>query len=175
MLELRDSDIPASYFIRCFSRLPNLKTLHLHESEIPDQVVKEVFGPDGLLPSLSVLDLRWCGQVTGRTLVELVRSRLSPQGLVHLDFECVPIIKVTVIHCSFVKKQDITDLASLTVCQVAVVSSDDYCREYFRSKVLVQFSLQMFSKGTIGCCVNDRYRKRLQMEMIGRAGRLICQ
>ncbi|KAF7776239.1 hypothetical protein Agabi119p4_4632 [Agaricus bisporus var. burnettii] len=159
-LELRDADIPAAYFIRCFSRMGRLKTLRLHESEISDSTLTELFGPYGLCPSLSIIDLRWCGHFRGRTLVDLVRSR-QPLDTDDLRFggdlvqtTCTAITKIIAIHCSFVTKQDIVDLAHLTVCQVVVMDSDDYCRG-------------------IGCCINDRYRRRLALEGIGRTGKLI--
>lgn len=142
-LELRDADIPASYFIQCFARMNRLKTLRLHESEISDSVLMELYGPRGLCPSLSILDLRWCGHFQGQTLVNLVRSRepgtnasVSQEGMVRSV--CAPIVKVTVIHCSYVQKRDIADLASLTLCQVVIVDSDDYCREYFELLILVR-------------------------------------
>ena len=131
-LELRDADIPASYLIQCFSCLSQLKTLRLHESEISDDVLYQLYGQNGLCPLLSVLDFRWCGYFTGRTLVGLVRSRLHHPsiGISKTGTNVLPdaITKVTVIYCSFVQTQDIADLASLTLCQVAV-DLTDYCRE----------------------------------------------
>lgn len=131
-LELRDADIPASYLIQCFSHLSQLKTLRLHESEISDDVLYQLYGQNGLCPFLSVLDFRWCGYFTGRTLVGLVRSRLHHPsiGTPKTGTSVLPdaIAKVTVIYCSFVQIQDIADLASLTLCQV-VVDLTDYCCE----------------------------------------------
>lgn len=130
-LELRDADIPASYLIQCFSCLSQLKILRLHESEISDDVLYQLYGQNGLCPILSVLDFRWCGYLTGRTLVGLVRSRLHHPSTSKTGTHVLPdaIAKVTVIYCSFVQKQDIADLASLTLCQV-VVDLTDHCREY---------------------------------------------
>ncbi|KAF9452461.1 hypothetical protein P691DRAFT_721887 [Macrolepiota fuliginosa MF-IS2] len=156
-LELRDADMPAPYFIQCFARMNRLKALRLHESEISDLVLAELFGPRGLCPSLSTLDMRWCGHFRGRTLVDMIRSRVQPPATNIQDTVrsvCTSISKVTVINCSFVQKRDIADLAMLTLCQVVVVDPDDYCR-------------------AVGCCVNDRYRKRLAMEGFGRVGRLV--
>jgi hypothetical protein len=142
-VELRDADIPAIYFTRCFSQMGRLKTLRLHESEISDSTLTELFGPYGLCPSLSIIDLRWCGYFKGQTLVDLVRSRQpldtgDPRfGGDLVQSACAAISKIIVIHCSFVKKQDIVDLAHLTVCQVVVTDSDDYCRECFESFVMV--------------------------------------
>lgn len=129
-LELRDADIPASYLIQCFSSLSQLKTLRLHESEISDDVLYQLYGQNGLCPLLSILDFRWCGFLTGRTLVGLVQSRLHHPSTSKAGTNVLPdtIAKVTVIYCSFVKTQDIADLASLTLCQV-VVDLTDYCCE----------------------------------------------
>lgn len=88
-LELRDADIPTSYFIQCFCRLDRLKTLRLHESDIPDDTPTELYGPHGLCPLLSVLDFRWCGYFKGplwliwyrvgsRTRTLTPRGRISP-------------------------------------------------------------------------------------------------
>jgi len=173
-LELRDADIPASYLIQCFSRLSQLKTLRLHESEISDDVLFELYGPNGLCPLLSVLDFRWCGYFTGRALVGLVRSRLHLDARISRTNACTlpdAIAKVTVIYCSFVQAQDIADLASLTLCQV-VVDSTDYCREC-SGWVNLSPNLSTSFEGTLGCCANGRYRKRLALEGVGRTGRLI--
>jgi hypothetical protein len=142
-VELRDADIPAIYFTRCFSRMGRLKTLRLHESEISDSTLTELFGPCGLCPSLTTIDLRWCGHFKGHTLVDLVRSRQpldtgDPRfGGGPVQSACAAISRIIVIHCSFVKKQDIVDLAHLTVCQVVVIDSDDYCREFSEFSVMM--------------------------------------
>ncbi|KAF5364216.1 hypothetical protein D9756_000714 [Leucocoprinus leucothites] len=142
-LELRDADIPASYLIQCFYRLNRLRILRLHESEISDDVLMELFGPNGLCPFLSILDFRWCGHFRGRTLVDLVRSRLqhpdTDASLSDTSVMSTPIAKVTVIHCSFVRARDIADLASLTLCQVVIMDSDDYCRESPEPAILIRF------------------------------------
>ncbi|KAJ3573865.1 hypothetical protein NP233_g2148 [Leucocoprinus birnbaumii] len=140
-LELRDADIPSSYLIQCLSHLSQLKTLRLHESEISDDVLRELYGPNGLCPELSTLDFRWCGYFRGRTLVGLVQSRLqrsvkdAPTAGSKLASTCIT--KVTVIHCSFVQARDIADLASLTLCQVVIVDADDYCREFSEPVILI--------------------------------------
>lgn len=124
ILELRDIDIPLNDFSACFSKLPGLKELRLHESDISDAVMKQLSTPGGYCPLLTRLDLRWCGQVTGGALVDLVRSRTSsPTGT-------SPITIITVINCSFVKEQDVVDLARATICQVMMRDSDDYCRKF---------------------------------------------
>lgn len=136
-LELRDTDIPAPYLIQCLEHMEHLKTLRMHDSEISDHVLRELFGPYGICPSLSILDLRWCGHFRGRTLVDLVRSRTRPpihvtpfQGVSAAQPVCAPMTKVIVINCSFVQKRDIEDLALMTVCQVVVLDIDDHCRKY---------------------------------------------
>ncbi|KIK65361.1 hypothetical protein GYMLUDRAFT_38808 [Collybiopsis luxurians FD-317 M1] len=137
LFELRDVDVAKDTFVALFSCLRNLKTLKLHDSDISDSIFEYLHGPQGYCPNLAVLDLRWCGQVTGRALVQFVKSRTA----------MAPIESVTVINCSFVEEQDIVDLACHTICKL-VVNLNDHCR-------------------TVGCCENERYRKRLRLRRIG--------
>ncbi|KAK7049607.1 hypothetical protein VNI00_005638 [Paramarasmius palmivorus] len=58
LLELRDVDLSQDVFITCFSRLPNLKTLRLHESDISDVCLGVLHGTEAYCPKLSSLDLR---------------------------------------------------------------------------------------------------------------------
>ena len=127
LFELHDIDLPLSDFLACFAGLPTLRELRLHESDITEAVIERFQGPDALCPMLSRLDLRWCGQVTGQTLVQLARARL---GGAHPGERVEPVSMMTIINCSFVTEQDIMDLARLTVCRV-VSQPDDYCRQYF--------------------------------------------
>ena len=127
LFELHDIDLPQSDFLACFAGLSTLRELRLHESDITDTVIEQFQGPDALCPMLNRLDLRWCGQVTGRALVQLTRARLNG---VHPGERMVePVSIMTIINCSFVTEQDIMDLARLTVCRV-VLQSGDYCRQY---------------------------------------------
>ncbi|CAL1702124.1 unnamed protein product [Somion occarium] len=161
VLELYDIDLSPEYFASCFLSLPNLTELRLHESSISDGTLRILqAGGDGLsgclCPKLSKLDLRWCANLTGRALVELLRSRL-PGGL-HCGYPAYPmpgqysyseelvmspITEVTVINCCYVEEQDILNLAVMSLCRV-VVKETDYC-------------------ATRRCCGNARYRQRLQM------------
>lgn len=145
LFELHDIDLSPSNFAACFARLPHLKEVRLHESDISDSVIEQFSTPHGFCPLLSRLDLRWCGQVTGRALVELVHARLvNTRSKDNGDdpSTTTPISMVTVINCSFVKEEDILNLSQTAVCRI-VMQPEDYCRPS-------------------GCCQNERYRKRLQ-------------
>lgn len=122
ILELRDIDLPPDDFSRLFAACPNLKDLQLHESEIDDDLIHLLNGPTGFCPNLSRLDLRWCGQLTGKALVDLVRSRA---GLAEGS-----IAELAVLNCSFVKENDIMDLAGMTACRVVMRPHEDLCREF---------------------------------------------
>ncbi|KAF5393708.1 hypothetical protein D9757_000112 [Collybiopsis confluens] len=136
LLEFRDVDVAQDTFVDLFASLSSLKTLKLHDSEISDAFLEHLYGPQGYCPNLAILDLRWCGQVTGHALVQFVKSRMVN------DSPSPPIESITVINCPFVKEQDIVDLAFYTICKL-VINPYDQCR-------------------TAGCCENERYRKRLR-------------
>ncbi|KAF8076290.1 hypothetical protein FPV67DRAFT_1471108 [Lyophyllum atratum] len=144
LLELHDIDLSPCNFVACFARLPRLQELHLHESDISDSVIERFMAPTGFCPLLNRLDLRWCGQVTGRALVELVRARHLSTGIenYHDTLRTAPISTVTVINCSFVKEEEILELSRTIVCRI-IMQPGDYCRPF-------------------GCCQNERYRKRLK-------------
>lgn len=132
LFELFDIDFSLGDFSACFAGLPYLKELRLHDSQISDSIIQTLHGRGGLCPLLERLDLRWCGQVTGRALSELVKSRIRPSHSGNDDLSGPPLTSITgltVINCSFVKEQDIFDLAEITVCQV-VMGAADYCRKY---------------------------------------------
>ncbi|KAH8999412.1 hypothetical protein EDB92DRAFT_1813156 [Lactarius akahatsu] len=143
LLELHDVDIRRDDFVQCFSSLPLLEELRLHETEIPNDALLSLHGPNGSCPRLKRLDLRWCEQLAGRALVELVRSRIGPadSGL-RTSFD--PIERITVINCARVDESSILDLAHATVCSVVVRNLEDHCRSR-------------------GCCTNVRYRQRLRL------------
>ncbi|KAG7097064.1 hypothetical protein E1B28_004452 [Marasmius oreades] len=145
-LELRDIDLSENHFLACFSHLPTLQTLRLHESDISDEVLNAFCGPEALCAHLKILDLRWCGQITGSTLVRLARSRLmgGSSDQHHLD----PITTITLINCAFVGEQHIMDLSRIATCRIVMNDVDDCCR-------------------TTGCCNNERYRRRLYLRNIG--------
>lgn len=142
---MHDIDLSPEAFAACFAALPQLRELRLHESSIRDATVRLLCAPAGLCPRLARLDLRWCGLLSGRVLVELVRGRnvvnSSPSALPAAD----PITEVAVINCCFVGEKDVLDLATLTACRVVMRGADDYC--WARD-----------------CCVNARYRMRLRLK-----------
>jgi hypothetical protein len=139
-LELHDIDISDADFCACFALLKSLRDLRLHSSDISDGSLAGLRRHDGWCPNLRRLDLRWCGTLTGRALVDLVRSRNagsedSPRPLIE---------EITVIHCSFVREEDILELARLTSCRVVHRDGDHL-------------------EGHRGCCDNGRYRQRLRL------------
>ncbi|TCD70487.1 hypothetical protein EIP91_003248 [Steccherinum ochraceum] len=160
-LELYDVDLSPEYFASCFPALENLTELRLHESAISGATLKLLYGrghasyggetaPSALrmCPRLTKLDVRWCGHLSGKSLVELVRSRLPPPKKSGDDSTIAdatadaPITEITAINCCFVEEQDVLDLAKTTLCRV-VIRDSDYC--HLRR-----------------CCDNLRYRQRLQ-------------
>ncbi|EMD41018.1 hypothetical protein CERSUDRAFT_80667 [Gelatoporia subvermispora B] len=146
LLELHDIDLSPEAFAAVFSALPTLRELRLHESSISDGTLQLLSAPHGLCPRLTRLDLRWCGLMSGRALVELVRSR----NIVDLEHGAAPsaiadpIAEIGVINCCFVRERDVLDLAGLTVCRVVMRETDDYCR-------------------SCDCCGNKRYRTRFRL------------
>lgn len=125
----------------CFRALPGLEELRLHETEVPDEVFEVLKGAGngsdesaGLCPKLRRLDLRWCEQLSGQVLVDLVTSRQcnsvdNGQRPPDVDPVPVPIEEVTVIHCAMVEEKDVLDLARMTVCSVVVRDLGDHCRK----------------------------------------------
>ncbi len=120
-LELYDLDLSSDDFVTCARHAPVLQELRLHESDITDDCLR---GISRHCKNLNSLDLRWCGQIWGRELVELVRSRTVEEGM-------VPIECVTIINCSHMQEQDIFDLAEVTVCRLVMRDIDDYCCQCF--------------------------------------------
>ncbi|KAI1788686.1 hypothetical protein LXA43DRAFT_974721 [Ganoderma leucocontextum] len=139
LLELHDLDLAPPAFAAVFAALSaSLRELRLHESSISDATVQLLHGPRGLCPNLTRLDLRWCGMLQGRALVDLVRSRRAG-GTTRIE-------EVGVVNCAFVREEDVLDLARMTVCRIVMRDAgDDYCR----------------ARG-LGCCSNGRYRTRLR-------------
>lgn len=159
LLDLHDIDLLPDDFARCFAASPSLRELRLHESEITDDVIHLFNGPTGVCPQLTRLDLRWCGLVTGRALVELVQSRLDPtEGMAGHT-----IAEVGVLNCSFVKENDIMDLAEMSTCRVVMRIDKDICRESAGSFASVWTRSTDEYAGWKGCCNNERYRQRLRL------------
>jgi hypothetical protein len=126
LLELYDVDICRDDFVQCFLSLPLLEELRLHETEISNDALVSLHGPIGACPRLKRLDLRWCEQLTGQALVDLVRSRVGPSGHYRASFD--PIEEITVINCALVNETNVLDLAHATVCNVVVRNLKDHCR-----------------------------------------------
>lgn len=125
LLDLRDLDLSHAGFLTCFRTLPHLRQLSLHESEISDDVLQSILGPTSSCPELTKLDLRWCGQLTGQSLVNLIHQRHMKSAN---NADISRIREVTVINCSFVGDIDILNLAEETVCSVVMHKGNDYCR-----------------------------------------------
>lgn len=133
LLELHDIDLSPEHFVACCASVPSLQELQLHESYITDATLHSLIGRDGVCPRLTRLDMRWCSQLTGRALVELVRQRNLRDGAEHGDVdqtgEVNHIKEVAVLNCCFVEEQDVLDLARMIVCRVTL-RDDDYCRTF---------------------------------------------
>ncbi|KAI0301841.1 hypothetical protein B0F90DRAFT_254506 [Multifurca ochricompacta] len=142
LLELHDVDIRRDDFVQCFSLLPLLEELRLHETEIPNDALFALHAPTGSCPRLKRVDLRWCEQLAGQALVDLVQSRSDFSIYQRTRFD--PIEKITVINCALVDESSVLDLAHATVCSVVVRNSEDHCHSR-------------------GCCNNARYRQRLRL------------
>ncbi len=137
-LELHDIDLSPEYFSAAFSALPELRALRIHESSISDSTLRLLSGPAGLCRRLTHLDLRWCGQLSGKALVHLVHSRqvLHVPGqfpVAEKDGDVAdPIEEVTVLNCCYVTEQDVLDLARVTVCCLRLRDDDFCCELLFR-------------------------------------------
>ncbi|KAI0254255.1 hypothetical protein BJV78DRAFT_64768 [Lactifluus subvellereus] len=142
LLELHDVDIRRDDLVQCFFSLPLLEELRLHETEISNDALSPLHGPKGACPRLKRLDLRWCEQLAGQALVDLVRSRADSSGDQPASFD--PVEEITVINCALVNESSVLDLAHATVCNVVVRNLEDHCRSR-------------------GCCNNVRYRQRLRL------------
>jgi hypothetical protein len=126
LLELHDVDIRRDDLLQCFSSLPSLEELRLHKTEIPDDALSTLQGPNGSCPRLKRLDLRSCEQLAGRALVELVRSRIGSDGGRRTSID--PIERITLINCARIDESSILNLSQATVCSVAVQNLVDHRR-----------------------------------------------
>jgi len=127
VLEIRDLGLDSEAYGRILPLLFTVQELRLHDSDILDTVLRQLSGPEWRCPNLQRLDLRWCGRLTGRALVELVRNRLPIEEGIAMSRKAIT--KITVINCSFVKEEDILDLAQMTVCYLKYKGQDDFCRK----------------------------------------------
>jgi hypothetical protein len=125
LLELHDVDIRRDDFVQCFLSLPLLEELRLHETEISNDALLSLHGPMGACPRLKRLDLRWCEQLAGRALVDLVRSRADSSGNRRGSFD--PIKEITVTNCALIDEASVLDLAHATVCSAVVRDLEDHC------------------------------------------------
>jgi len=143
-LELYDVGVPREHLIHCFSLMPQLEELRLHDSDISDIELQALTGSSGYCPLLTRLDLRWCSYFSGRTLVDLVKSRIldHDQKIMAQSRSLREIEEITAINCLHVEEQDVISLAQLTICRV-VTREDDVCVER-------------------ECCDNARYRQRMK-------------
>ena len=171
LLELHDIDLTPETFATVFAALPRLRELRLHESSISDGTLALLNGPRGLCPRLARVDLRWCGLLHGRALVDLVRSRLVVDDLAGTVSD--PIVEVGVINCCFVEEGDVLDLARMTVCRIITRGGDDHCRECFLCRE-VRHADGLGFAGVRDCCSNGRYRTRFRLrhmaELLEREG-----
>ncbi|KAI5124863.1 hypothetical protein M0805_007295 [Coniferiporia weirii] len=140
ILQLYDVDISQSDFLFCFNLLHTLEELYLHGSEILDETLGYLSPAFGLLPKLSVLDLRWCGHVSGWALEDLVRLRSTGSG--H-GLAPTPLTELTIINCSIVNERHIVSIANYCTCRLKIRDRDDFCLHR-------------------GCCNNVRYRARFR-------------
>ena len=120
-LEFGGVDIWPEQWLSILPLLPKLRKLHLHDSDIDDEVIERMVGKNGLCPDLQRIDLRWCQHVRGTTLIRLVESRVKEGGC--------EIEEVAAICCSLVRKQDAMQLAGLTTFRVIIGERDERCRE----------------------------------------------
>jgi hypothetical protein len=135
-LELHDVDLSHVHFARCFANVPWLQELRLHETEIPDDVFHLLEAPNALCPRLTKLDLRWCGQLHGASILNVVGSRVSHKQHSPSETETEdeseipahPIVEVAVINCSHVTEKDILGIAKKTTCRLTP-GNDDFCSE----------------------------------------------
>lgn len=126
LLELHDVDIRRDDFVQCFLSLPLLEELRLHETEISSDALLSLHGPMGACLRLKRLDLRWCEQLAGQALVDLVQSRVDSNGNRRGSFD--PIEEITVINCALVDESSVLNLAHATACNVVVRNLEDHCR-----------------------------------------------
>ena len=128
LLELYDVDVSQDDFAFCFNILSSLEELRLHGSEITDETIRFLSPSNGYLPSLSKLDLRWCGHVSGAVLEEMSRSRSLASAYGHV---ISPLNEMTVINCSVVNEKQILGIANHCVCRLRMREVDDFCRECY--------------------------------------------
>ena len=128
LLEIRDLGLDPFAYDRILRLLPLVEELRLHDCDVVDSTLQALNGPHGLCRHLRKLDFRWCGRISGRALVELVRSRLADD----VNDPAHPLVsaaieEITLINCSYVREEDIMDLAQMTVCRLMHRGQIDFC------------------------------------------------
>ncbi|KAF9482490.1 hypothetical protein BDN70DRAFT_853287 [Pholiota conissans] len=149
LFEIRDVGLDPIVYSSILRLLPSVEELRFHDCDVMDWTLQELNGPHGFCPSLMTLDLRWCGRLSGQAIADLVRSRLPAEindPRTHPPV-AASIAEVTLINCSFVKEENIIDLAKMTVCRLIHRGQGDFCN-------------------TLGCCDNERYRRRLRQRNV---------
>lgn len=140
LLELHNVDLPREELVQCFTLLPRMQELHLHDSDISDDELQLLSGSAGLCPNLVRLDVRWCAHLTGSALVQLVRSRIRTNVEMRKKGAALQRAKemeeVAAINCLHVKERDVLDLAEYTTCRLMLKEKDDFCRESHNLVVL---------------------------------------
>ncbi|KJA29966.1 hypothetical protein HYPSUDRAFT_32008 [Hypholoma sublateritium FD-334 SS-4] len=139
LLEIRDLGLDSIAYDRILRSLPSVEELRLHDCDVVDSTLRALNGPHGLCRHLRKLDLRWCGRISGRALVDLVRSRLAGD-VNEPPYPLAPaaIVEITLINCSYVREKDIMDLAQMTVCRLIHNGHKDLCsKPYYILHVLL--------------------------------------
>lgn len=155
-LEIHDLDLPGDDLSSCLSMFSSLKELHLHESEISDAVLEALADSTAMCPQLNGIDFRWCGSISGRSLVNLVQQRFMSS---RANEGVEPITMMTVMNCARIGERDIIDIAEFAACRVVMRDTDDYCRTfpthtYSQAKSLTQ-RLQDHSVAARTICIED--------------------
>jgi hypothetical protein len=120
LLELHDVDIRRDDLVQCFLSLPLLEELRLHGTDISNDALLSLHGA---CPRLKRLDLRWCTQLAGQALVDLVQFRVDSSG--NRRGTSDPIEEITVINCALVDESSVLNLAHAMVCSVVVRNLED--------------------------------------------------
>jgi hypothetical protein len=153
-LELYDIDIPDQSFVTCFQNMSELEELRLHWTDISDEAVCHL-ASGRICPKLKSLDLRWCSQLTGKAVVDVVRQRsAAPQTVSRIEV-------VTILNCSFVEESDVLALAEMTKCRLTLLPYGDPCsKSGGRTQCFLLLTLLLEPRG---CCSNIRYRQRFHL------------
>ncbi|KAL0949725.1 hypothetical protein HGRIS_009765 [Hohenbuehelia grisea] len=118
--------------------MPGLREIYLHDSDIPDAAMHLLSEAPLLCPRLARLDLRWCENLRGQSLVDLVRVRtLARKDNPMSDDAPSTIEEVTLINCASVLVKDVIELATMTICRVLAPQDEDRCSQSLCSVIYV--------------------------------------